>query len=236
MSKKTGPVVHAAHDRMVPTKDLKPNPANPNRHSQEQVELLARIIEKAGWRQVVTVSNLSGLVVRGHGRLEAAILLGLAEVPVDFQDYASEAEELADMVADNRLAELADRDYMALADLFAHLDTGEIDLELTGYDEEDIRAILADMDEADPIQWTPGTEGGATPDGDGDSDLPPVGLPDAPGSPADAEVTRCLAEAFASAERGVHALRWLDMEEAKGLVGDTERIADLLVSRAREVA
>ena len=102
--------VHCAHTRLADPASLQPNPVNPNRHSAHQIQLLASIIQEQGWRNPVTVSKRSGLIVRGHGRLEAALLIGCAAIPVDEQDYASEAEELADLLADNRLSELAELD------------------------------------------------------------------------------------------------------------------------------
>lgn len=99
--------VFCAHDAIVPLKDLRPNPKNPNQHPPEQIKLLASIIRATGWRAPITVSKRSGLVTKGHGRLMAAQLDDLTDAPVDYQDYASEAEELADLTADNRIAELA---------------------------------------------------------------------------------------------------------------------------------
>ena len=78
--------VYCTHDKIVPVEELRPNPQNPNHHPDDQVELLAKIIEKQGWRQPVKVSTRSGLIVSGHGRYEAALLLG-CPVPVDFQEY-----------------------------------------------------------------------------------------------------------------------------------------------------
>ena len=91
--------IFCAHTSLIDPRALRPNPANPNRHSAHQVALLASIIQDQGWRNPITVSKRSGLIVRGHGRLEAAMLIGCAAVPVDEQDYASEAEELADLLA-----------------------------------------------------------------------------------------------------------------------------------------
>lgn len=51
---------------------------------------------------------------------------------MDYQNYTNEAEEYADLVADNRIAELAEIDNKLLADIFADIDTGEIPMELTG--------------------------------------------------------------------------------------------------------
>jgi DNA modification methylase len=137
-----GVPVYCAHDAIVDAAALVPNPKNPNTHPDSQIQLLGRIIRQTGWRQPITVSNRSGFIVKGHGRLAAALLEEMQEVPVDYQDYATEAEEYADLVADNRLAELAEIDQKLLADIFADIDTGEIPLELTGYTEEEVGSIL----------------------------------------------------------------------------------------------
>ena len=132
-----GVPVFCAHDAIVPIKDLRPNPKNPNQHPPEQIKLLASIIRATGWRAPITVSKRSGLVTKGHGRLMAAQLDDLTDAPVDYQDYASEAEELADLTADNRIAELATTDNKMLAEVFADIDTGEIPFMLSGYTEEE---------------------------------------------------------------------------------------------------
>lgn len=118
-----GVPVFCAHDAIVPLKELKPNPKNPNQHPPEQIKLLASIIRATGWRGPITVSKRSGFIVKGHGRMMAAELGDLTEVPVDYQDYTSEAEELADLTADNRIAELATTDNKLLAEVFADIDT-----------------------------------------------------------------------------------------------------------------
>jgi DNA modification methylase len=94
---------------------------------------LAKIIRHQGWRSPIVVSKRSGFVVAGHGRLQAAQLLQVEKVPVDYQDFANEAEEYAHLVADNRIAELAEIDEKELAGLLKELD-GKIDLDLTGFD------------------------------------------------------------------------------------------------------
>ena len=142
-----GVPVFCAHDAIVAIDKLVPNPKNPNQHPEEQINLLGRIIKATGWRQPITVSNRSGFIVKGHGRLLAAREAGITAAPVDYQEYATEAEEYADLVADNRLAELAELDKGKLAELFAEFDPET--LELTGYSEEeaeDIQNLIADMD------------------------------------------------------------------------------------------
>ena len=130
----SGIPVHCAHLRIADVTSLTPNPRNPNKHGDTQVALLAKIIRHQGWRAPITISRRSGFVVTGHGRLEAAKLLQVAEVPVDEQDFATEADEWAHLIADNRIAELADADRAMLRDLAEDLDSGSFDMELTGVD------------------------------------------------------------------------------------------------------
>lgn len=125
--------VYCAHDAVVAVDDVHPNPKNPNMHPDEQLRRLGTIIRNAGWRNPITVSTRSGLIVRGHGRLAAAHLEGLSEVPVDYQNYASDAEELADLIADNRIAELADPDMQKLAGLFEEIALTDVPIDMTGY-------------------------------------------------------------------------------------------------------
>jgi DNA modification methylase len=91
------------------------------------------------------VSTRSGFVVRGHGRLAAASLLGLEAAPVDFQDYESEAAEWADLIADNRIAELAQIDTPLLAELLRDIDTQGLDIELSGFDAAELEALLVEV-------------------------------------------------------------------------------------------
>ena len=137
-----GVPVFCAHDAIVAVADVKPNPGNPNQHGEDQIIRLGSVIEANGWRAPVTISNRSGLVVRGHGRLMAAKHKGWGYVPVEYQDYASEEEETADLIADNRLAELSELDTGKLLDLVGELDTGDIPMELTGFTDEEIREMM----------------------------------------------------------------------------------------------
>ena len=143
-----GVPVYCAHDAIVDVAKLIPNPKNPNTHPDNQIQLLGRIIRSQGWRQPITVSTRSGFIVKGHGRLAAAQLEGFTEVPVDYQNYATEADEYADLIADNRIAELAEIDRVKLADIFADLDTGEIPLEMTGYTEKEVEELVTALSEA----------------------------------------------------------------------------------------
>lgn len=146
------PPVHCTHTELRDPAVLVEHPRNPNRHPQKQIELLARIIRHQGWRNPIVISARSGFVVAGHGRLAAARLLGAAEVPVDVQAFETEADEWAHLVADNRIAELADMDSGGLGELLRDLgDVEDFDLELTGFGEAEIDKLLGEDDGADDI-------------------------------------------------------------------------------------
>lgn len=133
MSKKEKVVeVHCSHNEMVDLFSLTPNPRNPNTHPTKQIELLAKIIKNYGWRHPIIVSKKSGFIVAGHGRREAALLLNLEKVPVDYQDFKNEAEEWAVLINDNKIAELAEMDQEELASLVAELGK-DFDFDHLGY-------------------------------------------------------------------------------------------------------
>lgn len=139
--------VFCSYSEMVAVDSLIENPRNPNKHPKKQIELLAKIIKNQGWRSPIVVSNRSGFIVKGHGRLQAAKLINCAEVPVDFQDYENEAAEYADLIADNKIAELAELDNESLKELLQEISTFDIDIELTGFDIDSLGNILAVQNE-----------------------------------------------------------------------------------------
>jgi DNA modification methylase len=109
------------------------NPQNTNKHPDKQVALLAKIIDYQGWRHPIVVSNLSGYIVAGHGRLDAAKKLGADTVPVSYQDFENKAQEMAFLEADNLVADLAEHDQVMMLDNIRALDLDDdFDLELFG--------------------------------------------------------------------------------------------------------
>lgn len=102
------PEIHCSDRELRDPAALIAHPKNPNRHPAEQIRLLAKIINHQGWRNLIVVSARSGFVISVHGRLMAAKLLGATAVRVDVQEFATEADKWAPLVADNRIAELAE--------------------------------------------------------------------------------------------------------------------------------
>lgn len=134
--------IFCAYNKLEKTERLISNPKNPNTHPDKQIELLAKIIDAQGWRAPITVSKRSGFVIRGHGRLEAAKLLNYDKVPIDYQDYENEAMEWADMIADNKIAEMAEIDDELLKTLLTDLKDIDFDIELSSFTVDDIDFML----------------------------------------------------------------------------------------------
>jgi len=132
----SGIPVWCAHDAIVDVASLVPNPGNPNKHPQFQIDLGAKIIKANGWRWPICISKRSGFITKGHGRLLFALALGASEVPVDYQDYEDEAAEWRDVLADNRLPEFADIDLELVKDILESVDA--LDADLTGYDPDEL--------------------------------------------------------------------------------------------------
>lgn len=108
------PEIKCSHNEMRDIGLVVAHPKNPNKHSKHQIELLSKLIKYQGWRHPVIVSKRSGFVVAGHGRVEAAKLLKLEHVPVEFQDFDNEAQEYQFMVSDNSIQELSELDEMMI--------------------------------------------------------------------------------------------------------------------------
>ena len=141
---------------MVPVGELKEHPRNPNTHSAGQLELLSKIISEQGWRNPIVVSKRSGYIVAGHARLAAAKRLGMTSVPVDVQPFKNEEAELAHLLADNRIAELAEMNNDTLKDVLLELDTGAVDMDLTGYDAAALEELMTQFSvEGDEVDAEP---------------------------------------------------------------------------------
>ena len=137
--------VWCAYDKLVKVDELIPHPKNPNTHPQSQIKILAQNIRYHGWRHPIVVSKLSGYIVAGHGRLEAAKELGVSIIPIEYQNFASEDNELAVLVGDNRLAELSSLDLNGLQDIIDGFKASDFDTILAGFEPADLDALLGEQ-------------------------------------------------------------------------------------------
>ncbi len=122
---------------------LKSNRRNARTHSARQIKQIERSIGEFGFNNPVLVDE-DGLILAGHGRVEAAKRCGMATVPTVCLDHMSEGQKRAYVLADNRLAELAGWDEETLAielqELIA-LDP-EFEVEITGFSTAEIDLTL----------------------------------------------------------------------------------------------
>lgn len=143
----SGIPVHCAHHKIAQLHECLLHPQNPNVHPDAQLALYGAAIVARGWRESITISRRSGFVVKGNGGVLAARKLGLSEAPVEYQDYASEDEELADLLAHNRLPELSRTDKELLKPILARLSPTGL-LPTVGFTSDAVAKLLAEISPA----------------------------------------------------------------------------------------
>jgi hypothetical protein len=126
---------------------LKPYANNARKHPKGQIKKLAQSLKAFGWTNPLIIDS-EGMVLCGHGRLEAAISLGMAIVPTITLEHLSEADRRAYVIADNALAERATWSRKTLATELSGLAELGYELELTGFDTIQIDTFLS-FDEAE---------------------------------------------------------------------------------------
>jgi DNA modification methylase len=125
----------------VSVRDLHPYPKNARRHSKAQIKQIAASIGRFGFTNPVLISD-DGEIIAGHGRVEAAKVLGMDTVPALRLSHLSAAERRAYVLADNKLALNAgwDKDILAI-ELQGLLDI-DFGVDLTGFSMAEIDIIL----------------------------------------------------------------------------------------------
>src|SRR5262249_47471908 len=145
---------------------LKPHARNARTHSKKQIRQIADSIATFGFLVPLLIDD-GGVIIAGHGRYDAAVLLGLHEVPVIRVEGLSEAKRRALALADNKIAQNAgwDRELLAseLPELAELLIVENLDISITGFAPVEIDQIAIDFednpsDPADTVdpQWTNG--------------------------------------------------------------------------------
>jgi ParB-like chromosome segregation protein Spo0J len=135
--------------------ELKPAPRNARTHSAAQVEQLARSITAFGWTNPILVDERGGIIA-GHGRIEAARKLGMAEVPTITLAGLSAEQKRALVLADNQLALNAGWDAETLRLELGELGAAGFDVSLVGMSDAELDQILGDgVDPAGEWQGMP---------------------------------------------------------------------------------
>jgi len=129
-----------------PVSALQPRSTNPRTHSKKQIIQIANAIRRFGFTNPILVDDANGIVA-GHGRIEAAKIVGLDQVPTVRLSAMSEAEIRAYVIADNRLGENAGWDRALLGLELQYLTELEIDFDvtLTGFELPEIDILIGDL-------------------------------------------------------------------------------------------
>ena len=144
-----------------PIEELKPDLANPRRHSKKQIRQIAESIKAFGFNVPILIDR-HGNIIAGHGRWLGCRDLGFTEVPTLCLDHLTPAQARAFMIADNRLTEIAVWDDRLLARQLKELTLVglDFDIEVTGFEMGEIDLRIASLDnpaqaEADPTDVVP---------------------------------------------------------------------------------
>jgi len=123
---------------------LRPDPANPRRISEDELDSLERSLRQFGFVQPVLARLEDGVVIGGHQRLVAARRLGLTSVPVIYLDLSAEQARLLGLAL-NRISGSWDDALLArlLADLQA---TPDLDLSLSGFADDEVKDLLRSLE------------------------------------------------------------------------------------------
>lgn len=144
-----GVPVRCKFDSLQPAASLRANPRQCYSHPEEKVNRLRRLITKAGWRRAVVVSRRSGCIVRGHCATQGALMAD-DEVPVEFQEFSSDAEEAAALVADNESAKGSELEELKLYGIVEDLGGLDADPDILGMDAAAFAAILETLNPDEP--------------------------------------------------------------------------------------
>ena len=146
--------IQCEHDSLVSVIEIKQNPKNANRHSEKQLDILVKLLRHQGWRHPLIISKRSGLLVAGHGRLAAAMIMGEEKVPVDYQDFESDEQEFKFMIADNEIARLSkfDKEKFKEGVLDLDLDVGNLDFDLFALDGLDVELEFPSEEEEEDAE------------------------------------------------------------------------------------
>lgn len=122
---------------------LKPHPKNARTHSRKQVRQIADSIRTFGFTNPILIDG-SDTILAGHGRVEAAKLLGLVEVPCVRLEHMSPQQKRAYVLADNKLALNAGWDEDVLAEELKGLLAVELDFDIgvIGFDVAEIDGLV----------------------------------------------------------------------------------------------
>lgn len=123
--------------------ELIPYVRNARTHSEAQVAQIAASIREFGFLSPILVAE-DNTILAGHGRLAAALKLGLKKVPCVKENHLTETQKRAYIIADNKLSLNAGWDNELLAVELSELEGADFNLDLLGFDEAELSSIFDD--------------------------------------------------------------------------------------------
>lgn len=124
--------IHCKYDELVDPKKLVDYELNPNKHGQDQIERLGKLMQHLGIRHPIVVCKERNVIAAGHARKLAAIRIGLKKFPVVYQEFSSDEEFYAFVNSDNAISEWSNIDMAEVNAMMENLGP-EFDLELLGF-------------------------------------------------------------------------------------------------------
>jgi DNA modification methylase len=145
-------IVPASRFEVVNLSDLHPLPYNARKHSPAQIRAIAKSIDAFGFNAPVLADG-NGNILAGHGRVEAAKLLGMMQVPVVRLHHLTETQAKAYVLADNKLTDRSTWDDEALAVQLKELSelVPIFDIEATGFEAPEIDFRIQSLEDAETI-------------------------------------------------------------------------------------
>lgn len=131
-----------------PTEDLIPYARNSRTHSAAQIAQIAASIREFGFRNPILIDGENGIIA-GHGRVLAALKLGIDQIPTLDGSDMTEVQKRMYVIADNKIALNADWDEEILALELDELESLGADLDILGFDDEELDGIVDPADEDD---------------------------------------------------------------------------------------
>ena len=131
---------------------LKPHPRNYKEHPEQQLEHIIKSIEEHGFYRNIVVAK-DNTILAGHGVVQASKLMGKEKVPVIRLDIDSDSTQaLKVLTSDNEIGNLAMVDDRQLSEVLKDILDEELDLTGTGFNEDQLSALIYTTRNADEIQ------------------------------------------------------------------------------------
>ena len=130
--------------------ELKQYENNSRTHDENQIKQICESIKEYGWTNPVLIDE-KGMIIAGHGRVEAGKKLDIKEVPCIVLSGLTDAQKKAYIIADNKMALNAGWNEELLKLELESLKELDFNLELTGFEEKELNSILEEEKEREDL-------------------------------------------------------------------------------------